>query len=73
MRDVNRIEPFMTEIGELWKKRFPNYRFGQLMVGFFYAAGDPFYFEEDEFLEAFKAYCAGEDPKAARKRFLDQK
>ena len=30
MRDINRIEPFLKEVGEQWKK-FPDLRFGQLI------------------------------------------
>lgn len=73
MRDMKRIEPFMAEMASIWKERFPDYRFGQLMVGFFYALGDPFYYEEDVLLEAFKAYASGEDPKEAAKKMMEEK
>ncbi len=73
MRKSERIEPFLMEIGSLWKERFPDWRFGQLMYNFFNVLGDPFYYEEDEFLEAFKAYCNRENPKEAIKKLREQK
>lgn len=33
MRDINRIEPFMNELTEIWKL-VPDYRFGQLIETF---------------------------------------
>lgn len=62
MRNQDRIEPFLQELGTLWKETYPDMRFGQLLVNFFYALGDPFYIEENEMLEAFRAYCKGENP-----------
>ena len=73
MRDVNRIDPFLERLGEIWKERFPDLRFGQMMFNFFSAFGDPFYLEEDEFLTAFEAYCKGEDPRAAVRALLEEK
>ena len=35
MRDPERIEPFMTEIGKLWKENCPDWRFGQLIENVF--------------------------------------
>ena len=57
MRDINRIEPFLKEVGEIWKERFPDWRFGQLMYNFICETGDPFYWEEEEFLEKLEKYC----------------
>jgi len=73
MRNPDRIETFLSEIGKLWKENCPDWRFGQLMFNFFSALGDPFYYEEDEFLEAFKAYFKREDPKEAVHRYREQK
>lgn len=73
MRDVNRIEPFMMEMAEIWKEKFPDWRFGQLMYNFFAQLGDPFYYEEDELMAAFKAYANREDPKEAVKRMREEK
>lgn len=56
MRDVNRITPFLEEVGTIWKEKVPDWRFGQLMYNFFSAYGDPFYWEDDSFLELFKKY-----------------
>lgn len=56
MRDPQRIDDFMDELGELWKNKVPDWRFGQLMYNFLCAKGDPFYWEEDEFLKKFKKY-----------------
>ena len=65
MRDINRIDPFMNEIAKIWKEKFPDYRFGQLMFVFLMRLGDPFYYEEEEFLAAFRAFAEGRDPKEA--------
>ena len=73
MRDINRIEPFMLEIARIWKEKFPDWRFGQLMYNFFYEIGDPFYYEEEDLLEAFKAYCDGENPKEAIRKIIEQR
>ena len=56
MRDPNRIANFMYEVGDIWAKNLPNWRFGQLMCNFISECGDPFYWEEDEFLRRFKEY-----------------
>lgn len=73
MRDINRIEPFMEEITAIWKEKYPDWRFGQLMVNFFYRVGDPFYYEEEELLTAFKAFAVGDDPKEALKKMRESK
>ena len=51
-RDPARIQPFLQAIGELWEQQ-PDMRFGQLMQSFFTLEGDPFSWEEDEFLQRF--------------------
>lgn len=56
MRNPQRIDGFMDELGELWRDKVPDWRFGQLMYNFMCAKGDPFYWEEDEFLKKFKEY-----------------
>lgn len=56
MRDPQRIDKFMNELGKLWRDKVPDWRFGQLMYNFLCATGDPFYWEEDEFLKKFKKY-----------------
>ena len=62
-RAVERIDPFLEELGKFWKKH-PDWRFGQLMCNLdrCYRAQhngcDFFYLEEDEFL-AFLQDCEG--------------
>jgi len=61
MRDVNRIEPFMQEMAQLWKDNLPDWRFGQLCSNFFgwlfdEKKKDLFYPEEEDMLEYFKEY-----------------
>ena len=58
MRDPNRLDKFYDELKELHKKYFPDLRFGQLMYNFFSWYGDPFYLEEDKFMETFRKYIA---------------
>lgn len=71
MRKPKRIEVFLTDIGEIWKERYPDWRFGQLMFNFFCVYGDPFFLEEDEFLVAFQAFCKGENPREAVYKYLE--
>ena len=73
MRNPDRIEPVLEEISKVWKEKFPDCRFGQLMYNFFSALGDPFYYEEDEFLEALKAYANRQDPKEAIEKYREEK
>lgn len=60
MRNKDRIEPFLNEIGKLWKEKVPDWRFAQLLVNFLpylqNKVGDIWFVEEDEFLEHFKNY-----------------
>lgn len=56
MRDINRIDPFLSELGKEWKK-VPDWRFGQLLSNVLSTANrDIFFMEENEFLELFKNY-----------------
>ena len=57
MRDVKRIDGFLEKFGEMWKTHFPDWRFGQLVVNFERAYGDPFYLEEDDFLKKLAEFC----------------
>ncbi len=59
MRDPQRIDKFMDELGKLWREKVPDWRFGQLMYNFLSSKGDPFYWEEDDFLKKFKEYLEG--------------
>ena len=60
MRPIERIEPFLKELGNIWKERFPDWRFGQLIYNFISENGDPFYWEDEEFLARFRAYLQPE-------------
>lgn len=55
MRDINRIEPFMNELAQIWKRSAPDMRFAQFMLNVFAelnAKGiDPFYYEDERFLD----------------------
>ena len=57
MRDPKRIKPFLEKLGQLWETNCPDWRFGQLMVNFCGTLlRDPFFYEEDEFIDALKNY-----------------
>lgn len=57
MRNINRIDPFLQRLGELWKKECPDWRFGQLMSNVLNSIGqDPFFPEDDEMIEYFENY-----------------
>lgn len=56
-RDINRIEPFLKEIGEYWKE-VSDWRFGQLFSNVVLTQqADPFFLEDDEMLNIFRKYC----------------
>jgi len=55
MRDINRIDPFLKEVGEQWKKS-PDLRFGQLMEILKFRAYDLFNYEEPAFLKLLKDF-----------------
>ena len=54
MRDKNRIKPFLDEVDKIWEENCPDWRFGQLLMNFL--DSDPFYWEEDRFLEKLKEF-----------------
>lgn len=61
MRDVNRIEPFMNELVNIWKEQCPDWRFGQFVsnvMGWIQIEKerDIFFIEEDKMLEYIKEY-----------------
>lgn len=69
MRDPNRIEPFLHDLGVIWKYCAPDWRFGQVIENVF---GDmryiPFMLEEDRMLEEMEKYFNVEkDPNLKRK------
>lgn len=57
MRDVKRLDKFYDEFKEVHAKSFPDWRFGQLMFNFLSECDDPFYWEEDKFIEEIKNYA----------------
>lgn len=69
MRNIERIDSFLDELGKIWKEKYPDYRFGQLMFNFISTFGDPFFLEEEEFLIALQAYVGNENPKEALRRY----
>ena len=61
MRDITRIDTFLEEMKVIWKKYFPDWRFGQLMSNFISGSmvngkGDFFYWEEAKFLQLLHEY-----------------
>jgi hypothetical protein len=55
MRDIERIEKILYQIGKLWVKH-PDYRFGQLLINYGLAPDTPSFWraEDDDLLEALK-------------------
>lgn len=61
MRDINRIKPFLEKFEELWEK-YPDWRFGQLVVNMF--GNDPFYIEDEQSLERIEKHLESLEKKA---------
>ena len=61
MRDPNRFYNFYSELTEIHKRSFPDWRFGQLMMNFLGWVQsnkcDPFFPEEDRMIEYLKEYA----------------
>jgi len=55
MRDINRIEPFLEKLAELWKQS-PDFRFGQLIyvLADKLDTNDIFFPEEDAWIACFE-------------------
>lgn len=62
MRDVNRIDKTCEAFAEQWK-RVSDWRLGQVIMNFLSAYGDPFYWEEDEFIKRLTEYMDMVAPK----------
>jgi hypothetical protein len=63
VRDLNRLDTFYEKIKTYHKENFPDLRFSQLMINFFYwhkgeYKTDGFYLEEDEYLKRFKEFIS---------------
>jgi hypothetical protein len=56
MRNPERLDKFYEELKQIHKEKLPDWRFGQLMFNFISETGDPFYWEEDEFIERLGKY-----------------
>ena len=56
MRDPDRLDAFYDELKRIHKENFPDWRFGQFMMNFFAGNGDPFYWEENRFLERLNEF-----------------
>lgn len=56
MRRIDRIDPFLKELGDIWKTKCPDWRFGQLMFNFISETGDPFHWSEEDFINKLKEY-----------------
>jgi hypothetical protein len=57
MRDVKRLDDFYDKLKQIHSRSFADWRFGQLMLNFLGECGDPFYWEEDEFISKLKKYA----------------
>lgn len=57
MRNSNRLDKFYINLNGIHKDYFPDWRFGQLIVNFTEAYGDPFYMEEDVFLSKLNEFA----------------
>ena len=62
MRDPNRLYSFYSELTELHRRSFPDWRFGQFMFNFFgwlqsEKKVDVFYYEEDRMLKLLNEYA----------------
>ena len=56
MRDINRIDPLLAKLGELWKL-YPDMRFGQLIINLLDNPGkDPWCIEDDAWTEIIETY-----------------
>ena len=65
IRNPERIDVFTSELNRIWKKYFPDLRFGQFMMNFLGFVQskknrDPFFPEELEMLTYLKEYCGEE-------------
>ena len=59
MRDPNRLDNFYEQMKQIHKENFPDWRFGQFLMNFLSWYGrDPFYLEEDKFIEKLNEYVA---------------
>lgn len=63
MRDINRIEPFLKDLKEVWKN-YPDLRFSQLTdLIFSKCSVDPFFIEDDKMLDIIHTCLPTEERK----------
>lgn len=62
MRKKERLDPFYKQLKEIHRNYFPDWRFGQLIVNFLGECGDPFFWEEDDFIKEIKAWANKTSP-----------
>ena len=66
MRRIDRIDPFLKELGDIWKTKCPDWRFGQFMMNFLgWVANkykDPFFPEEAEMTKFLREYALTNSP-----------
>ena len=54
MRDINRIQPLLTDLGNVWEQCFPDWRFMQVVNNFqSWLQNDGFCIEDDKLIEKF--------------------
>ena len=59
MRDINRIDPLLAKLGEVWRQ-YPDLRVGQFIINLFHDLGkDPWNVEEDEWMDFLESYLKG--------------
>ena len=56
MRDPNRIDTILKQLGDIWKQ-VPDWRLGQLFCNLQrYEDSDLFFYEDQKLINAFKSY-----------------
>jgi hypothetical protein len=57
MYNPQRCIPMAVKIGEIWRDKTPDWRFGQMMTNFqTYIGNDAFYITDDDFLTKLESY-----------------
>jgi len=63
MRDPNRLYSLYDRLRTVHMEQFPDWRFGQFIFNFLdWYKKDPFYIEDDKFLELLDRFVNGESP-----------
>ena len=57
MRDMSRIDKFLDELEDIWKKHCPDWRFGQMISNVLNTFDiDPFFIEEEEMIKRIRNF-----------------